>query len=177
MTDTSPRFPLPFILPGQAQKEAYHNEALTLIDAALHAQIEAAPLDEVPDEPEPGQCWIVGAGAAGAWAGKADSLACWTAGGWRFVSPRPGMLAWNIDPGCWLYWTGSAWSAGRMARDGARHRRPAGRRSAPSGRAKSFRWNDYRCRSAGRGGRAHCDIKVTWPDRMTKALFPCNRRR
>jgi hypothetical protein len=112
MTDTSPRFLLPFILPGQAQKEIYHNEALALIDAALHAQIEAPPLDEVPGDPAPGQCWIVGAGADGAWAGKADSLACWTAGGWRFVSPRPGMLAWNVDPGCWLYWTGSAWSVG-----------------------------------------------------------------
>ena len=112
MTDTSPRFLLPFILPGQAQKEAYHNEALTLIDAALHAQIEAGPLDEVPDEPEPGQCWIVGTGAGGAWTGKADSLACWSAGGWRFLPPRPGMLAWTIDPGCWLHWTGTGWSDG-----------------------------------------------------------------
>jgi hypothetical protein len=112
MTDTSPRFGLPFILPGQAQKEAYHNEALALIDAALHAQIEAGPVDDIPADPEPGQCWIVGAGASGAWAGKADALACRTAGGWRFVAPRPGMLAWTIDPGCWLYWTGSAWSAG-----------------------------------------------------------------
>ncbi|HVQ09378.1 MAG TPA: DUF2793 domain-containing protein [Allosphingosinicella sp.] len=112
MTETSARFALPFILPGQAQKEVFHNEALTLIDAALHAQIEAGPLDDVPDEPEPGQCWIVGAGASGAWAGEADRLACWTAGGWRFVSPRPGMLAWNIDPGYWLHWTGAAWSIG-----------------------------------------------------------------
>lgn len=112
MTETSARFALPFILPGQAQKEVFHNEALTLIDAALHAQIAAGPLDDIPDAPEPGQCWIVGAGAGGAWAGKAGSLACWTAGGWRFVSPRPGMLAWNIDPGYWLYWTGSAWSGG-----------------------------------------------------------------
>ena len=113
MTETSARFALPFILPGQAQKEAYHNEALTLVDALLHAQIEAGPLVEVPEEPQPGQAWLVGAGASGAWAGKADALACWTAGGWRFVSPVPGMLAWNIGSGCWLYWTGSAWSTGQ----------------------------------------------------------------
>jgi hypothetical protein len=113
MTETSARFALPFILPGQAQKEAYHNEALTLVDALLHAQIEAGPLVEVPEEPEPGQSWLVGAGASGDWAGKADALACWTAGGWRFVSPVPGMLARNIGSGCWLYWTGSAWSTGQ----------------------------------------------------------------
>jgi hypothetical protein len=28
MADTTPRFALPFILPGQAQKELFHNEAL-----------------------------------------------------------------------------------------------------------------------------------------------------
>jgi hypothetical protein len=112
MTETSGRFALPFILPGQAQKEAYHNEALTLLDAALHAAVEQAPLDEVPEEPEPGQCWIVAAGAGGAWAGKEGALACWTAGGWRFVSPLPGMQAWNIDAGYWLHWSGGGWSAG-----------------------------------------------------------------
>lgn len=34
MTDTSARFALPLILPGQAQKEIFHNEALALLDAA-----------------------------------------------------------------------------------------------------------------------------------------------
>lgn len=113
MTETSARFALPFILPGQAQKEAYHNEALTLVDAVLHAKTEAGPLIEIPEEPELGQSWLVGAGASGAWAGKAGALACWTAGGWRFVSPVPGMLVWHAGSGCWLHWSGSAWSTGQ----------------------------------------------------------------
>lgn len=114
MTETSARFALPFILPGQAQKELFHNEALTLIDAALHASVEAPPLATPPTEPEEGQCWIVAAGATGAWSGREDELACWTAGGWRFVAPPPGMLAWSADLGCWRHWTESGWSDGEL---------------------------------------------------------------
>lgn len=114
MTETSSRFALPFILPGQAQKEAYHNEALSLVDAALHACVEEGPLAAPPAAPAAGQCWIAAAGATGAWTGKADSLACWTAGGWRFVSPVPGMAVWNIDLGCWITWSGTGWSAGEL---------------------------------------------------------------
>ena len=114
MTDTSARFALPFILPGQAQKEAYHNEALSLIDAALHATVEEGPLATPPSAPEDGQSWIVAAGATGAWAGKDPALACRTAGGWRFVEPVPGMLVWDKASGMWLHWSGSAWSDGTL---------------------------------------------------------------
>ena len=93
MTDTSARFAWPFILPGQAQKEAYHNEALSLIDAALHAAVQEDPVATPPAGPEEGRCWIVADGATGAWTDRTDSLACWTGGGWRFVAPLPGMLA------------------------------------------------------------------------------------
>jgi hypothetical protein len=114
MTETSARFALPLILPGQAQKEAFHNEALTRLDAALHACVGEGPLADPPADPEAGQSWLVGAAATGAWAGREGALANWTAGGWRFVSPVPGMLVWNIELGCWLHWSGSAWSDGSL---------------------------------------------------------------
>lgn len=114
MTDTSARFAFPFILPGQAQKEAWHNEALALIDAALHACIEESPLATPPGSPAAGQSWLVAAGATGAWAGEDDRLACWTGGGWRFVAPLPGMPVWNKADGVWLHWTGSGWSDGAL---------------------------------------------------------------
>jgi hypothetical protein len=114
MTETSARLALPFILPGQAQKEAFHNEALTLIDAALQAAVEGDPDPDPPLAPEPGQCWIVGAAGTGEWAGKDGDLAAWTSGGWRFVGPIPGMLAWNKASGRWLHWTGTGWSDGSL---------------------------------------------------------------
>lgn len=114
MTETSARFALPYLLPGQAQKELFHNEALTLIDAALHAAIEDATIATPPADPEEGQCWIVAAGASGAWAGKDHELACWTGGGWRFVAPRTGMSAWDSNLGYWRHWTGSGWNDGSL---------------------------------------------------------------
>ena len=114
MTETSARHGLPFILPGQAQKEAFHNEALAAMDALLHPAVEGPPTASVPADPEPGQCWIVAAGAGGDWAGEADAIAVWTDGGWRFCAPQPGMTAWDKVTGYWLHWTGSAWSAGEL---------------------------------------------------------------
>lgn len=70
MTEASDRFSLPFILPGQAQKEAYHNEALARIDAALHACIEGDPTADIPYDPAVGESWVVAPGAAGLWAGR-----------------------------------------------------------------------------------------------------------
>lgn len=112
MTDSTARFALPFILPGQAQKEVFHNEALALLDSALHACVRGDPTDEIPTDPAPGDSWIIGSTPTGAWAGRAHQLATWTDGGWRFVAPVPGMTLWKLDSGYRLHWTGAAWSDG-----------------------------------------------------------------
>ncbi|HYJ53768.1 MAG TPA: DUF2793 domain-containing protein [Allosphingosinicella sp.] len=114
MTELSDRFALPFILPGQAQKEMFHNEALARIDAALHPAVEEGPRTDPPGTPEAGQCWIVAPGGTGAWAGEDHAIACRTASGWRFVAPAAGMLAWNKAAGFWVHWNGSAWSDGNL---------------------------------------------------------------
>lgn len=114
MSDATPSFAMPFIVPGQAQKEAFHNEALTIIDAALHLAVEGPPLGEAPAAPAAGQCWIVGPNATGEWAGKSDRVAAWSEGGWRFIAPRPGMTAWSKADGLWFHWTGTAWSLGML---------------------------------------------------------------
>lgn len=112
MSESSGRFALPFIVPGQAQKELFHNEALARLDAVLHAVVEAGAATAPPVSPAAGESWIVAPGATGAWSGKSPAIACWTAGGWRFVDPVEGMLAWNRAAGVWMRWTGSDWSEG-----------------------------------------------------------------
>jgi hypothetical protein len=113
MTERSARFDLPFILPGQAQKEVYHNEALAALDGLLHPAVEgiaAAP----PASPVPGESWIVAAGATGAWAGQEGRIAVQTSGGWRFLAPVTGMSAWDKAAGHARLWTGSTWSDGKL---------------------------------------------------------------
>ena len=114
MSDGTPRFDLPFILPGQAQKELFHNEALARLDALLHGAVEGAPTAQVPGEPQEGQSWIVATAAAGEWSGKDHHLAAWTGGGWRFIAPRMGMRLWNKAAGYWVHWTGASWSSGEL---------------------------------------------------------------
>ena len=114
MTEATSRLALPFIVPGQAQKEFYHNEALARIDVALHASVEGAALASAPENPTEGQCWIVGSGATGAWSGEEGSIAGWTAGGWRFIYPVAGMSVWNKSAGYRISWLGSEWSGGEI---------------------------------------------------------------
>jgi hypothetical protein len=104
---------LPFIVPGQAQKEHFHNEALLRIDAVLGASAQGV-LAAPPSAPAEGACWLVGPGAAGAWTGRENSLALWTASGWRFVAPAPGMRVWNAAAQIEWRWTGSSWSEGTL---------------------------------------------------------------
>lgn len=74
MGEATTRLALPFIVPGQAQKEFYHNEALVRIDMALHACVEGE-LASPPANPVEGECWLVSAGASGAWSGKDKTIA------------------------------------------------------------------------------------------------------
>lgn len=111
MTDTlvTPRFSLPLLAMAQAQKEVTHNEALTLLDALVHAAVEDGPLDIPPVGPIEGRCWLVGAAPSGAWTGKAGAVAIWSGGGWRFSAPRAGMRAVRLTDGAWLRCDGGGW--------------------------------------------------------------------
>lgn len=87
---TSPRLGLPLLFAGQAQKEAFVNEALAITDALLHCAIEGEA-STPPSTPAEGEAWLVAASATGAWEGHDGAIACRQGGNWLFVTPVDGM--------------------------------------------------------------------------------------
>lgn len=89
-TAASPRFALPFLFAGQAQKEFYVNQAHALVDTLLHPVVEGTATTP-PPAPQEGQAWLVGPAPTEAWDGQAGSIAAFEAGTWLFINPRDGM--------------------------------------------------------------------------------------
>ncbi|WP_296425634.1 DUF2793 domain-containing protein [Yoonia sp.] len=109
MSDQTPNLSLPFILPAQAQKHVTHNEAIELLDMIVQLTLEATGATAVPGVADEGQAWALGAGPTGAWAGQDNMIATWRGGGWLFVTPRDGWLAWVNDIAELQVWTSGAW--------------------------------------------------------------------
>ena len=64
-----------------------------------------------PASPEEGQCWLVGAGPSGDWAGHEGKIAGYQPGGWIFASPREGMRVFDRASGRSLLRADGAWQA------------------------------------------------------------------
>jgi len=111
MTST-PRFALPFLSPGQAQKEFTHNEALQTLDIIAALAVEEAPRIDPPESPILGASYIIDAGATGDWTGMSQSVAAFTSGGWRFVAPLEGMAAYVKSTSTWALYRAGAWELG-----------------------------------------------------------------
>ena len=82
-----------------------------IVAAAVEGPPQAAP----PGSPAIGVCYIVGASPSGAWAGKAQQLAAYTSGGWRFVAPRDGLNAYVKASGATAAFRGTAWVMGDIS--------------------------------------------------------------
>ncbi len=115
MSESTARHGLPLIAPGQAQKELSHNEALAALDILAHPYAESVGANTPPGSPAEGQCWIVGGSPTAAWSGHAHALAGWTAGGWRFVEAREGMIVRTAADTGFASYTGGAWQVGIIA--------------------------------------------------------------
>jgi hypothetical protein len=78
------------------------------------AAAEEPPRTSPPATPVLGASYIVGSAPTGAWAGKAQCLATFTSGGWRFVAPFDGLAAYVRSTGLWALYRAGAWEIGPL---------------------------------------------------------------
>jgi len=105
----TPRFGLPLLFAGQAQKEAFVNEAHAIADGLLHCAI-SGEASAPPAIPQDGTAWLVGAAATGDWTGQDGRIALRQSGNWLFVDPRDGMRVLDNSTGQELRYR-SGWQA------------------------------------------------------------------
>jgi hypothetical protein len=106
------RLGFPFLSVGQSQKEAFHNEALQILDMLVGSSVKEAPRSAPPASPAPGDGYIVAASPSGAWAGKPQCVAAYSTGGWRFVTPVEGLSAYVQSSGLWATFRAGNWEIG-----------------------------------------------------------------
>lgn len=103
---------LPLLEGGQAQKHVTVNEALRTIDAAAQLSVMSAGLSAPPVGADEGARYIVGPAATGLWGGHDGEIAIWRGGGWAFVTPQRGWLAFDRNADAFLYRSLSGWEVG-----------------------------------------------------------------
>lgn len=109
---STPRFAIPFLAAGQAQKEWTHNEALQRIEMLLCPTVAGSVSNVPPGSPVEGTSYLVGTAPSGAWSGHANALAEWTGGGWRFVDPVEGLSARIATSGETAVFRSGVWQIG-----------------------------------------------------------------
>ena len=112
---TTPNLALPELVASQAQKHVTVNEALNALDGLVQLAALDRDLAAPPALPAEGQRWLVAAGASGDWAGHDNEIAAWQDGAWAFHAPNVGWLAYVVDEGALLAFTGSGWVAALAA--------------------------------------------------------------
>lgn len=114
MAETS-QFGLPLLSQGQAQKSVSMNEALSIIDAVAQLRIQSGSNVSPPPASQEGEAFYVPQGAVGAWSGQAGKIAVFCNTGWRFVTPKVGWQAFNVELGTNQLFDGSDWLNSTLA--------------------------------------------------------------
>ncbi|MFL6725358.1 MAG: DUF2793 domain-containing protein [Sphingomicrobium sp.] len=110
----TPRLALPFLSAGQAQKEFFHNEALQTLDVLVAGAVEEGPRGTPPSSPVVGVSYLLDESPTGIWVGKPQTVAAYTSGGWRFVSPVEGMSVYVKSTGMWANYRLGTWELGTV---------------------------------------------------------------
>jgi len=104
---TTPGVGLPLLIPGQAQKEFFINQALGILDAMLPS-IVLASQSAPPSSANNGDCYRVTAMGAQAWEGCDDHIAVRIGDDWHFIPPQEGMRIFDAEAGYLLVFR-AAW--------------------------------------------------------------------
>lgn len=107
----TPNLHLPLVASAQTQKHITVNESLVLLDALLQGQLTDINQSSPPVAPDFGAIYGVGSGATGDWQGQDGSVAIWTEGGWRFVTPKEGWAFFNPSVGQNYRFVSGTWQA------------------------------------------------------------------
>lgn len=108
--DNSTNLALPYIQAAQAQKHITHNEALRALDALVQIAVLDRDLSAPPSAPVEGARYLVAGGASGVWSGHSGKIAAWQDGAWAFYAPKAGWVAFVVDEGVLIAYSGSAWA-------------------------------------------------------------------
>ena len=86
----TPRLALPLLAAGQGQKDVTHNDALLALDRLVALVVASRSAAIPPASPMAGECHIVPATGAAAWAHPAGTLMHWQDSAWLAQTPRDG---------------------------------------------------------------------------------------
>lgn len=95
-------------LPGQAQKEAFVNEAFARLDALVQPVIIGVRATPPAVTPSPGDCYLVADGASGAWTGHDRAFAIWAGNQWLYSPARDGGRVYDLASASHLVFSAAA---------------------------------------------------------------------
>lgn len=97
---------IPFVPENTIDPAAGLNESLLTVDALLQLAVVSVGANTPPGSPANGARYVVGTAPTGAWAGRANQVAQWLDGGWRFYQAR---YALNTADGLMYVRQGATW--------------------------------------------------------------------
>jgi hypothetical protein len=109
MTNT-PNLALPYIDPAQAQKHVTHNAALASLDTLIHLSVKQRNVVAPPAAPNPGDRYLVGTSATGAFGGQDGKIAAFMDGVWTFATPGTGWRCFVQNENVLLVYSGGVWT-------------------------------------------------------------------
>lgn len=112
LNDASARLDLPYVAAGQLQKHVTINEALTRLDALVHAAVASRTVAGQPTDAPDGTLYILPADATGPdWSTRSSGdLVCADSGGWTAVPVPDGLIAVVLDTGALILRRDGGWT-------------------------------------------------------------------